>query len=178
MAAPVAGALGAPLDVVLVRKLGVPGQPELAMGAVAAVGERIETVRNETILQRLEVTPSAFDDVRRREIEQLHRRQRLYRGDRPPVAMTGLTIILIDDGLATGATMRAAVTAVRSTGPARIVVAAPIGSSSACRELGADADRVVCPWVPANFYAVGQGYRDFSPTTDEEVCALLDRSPG
>jgi putative phosphoribosyl transferase len=187
VAAPVAAALEADLDVLVVRKLGVPWHPELAMGAVAGVGDEVETVRNEQVLADLAVPEDSFEDVRTRETAELTRRERAYRGGRPAAAVRGRTAVVVDDGLATGSTMRAAVAALRRQQPARIVVAVPVGSAQACARLEADmeadleadlevdleAGAVVCAWVPERFGAVGQAYRDFSPTSDEEVRALL-----
>src|SRR5436309_6073471 len=168
----VACALGAPLDVFVVRKLGVPGYEELAMGAVATGGAR---VLNDQIVQRLGIPQSIIDAVAAREQQELARRERLYRGGRPPPDVRGRTVILVDDGLATGATMRAAVMALRQLRPARIVVAVPTASPETCEELKAEADDVVCAITPEPFRAVGHWYEDFSQTTDEEVRDLLAR---
>jgi putative phosphoribosyl transferase len=177
VAAGVADALGAPLDVVPVRKLGLPGQPELAMGAIAAAGDVVETVRTEAVLARVAVAPEEFAAVRERELTELRRREAAYRGDRQPVPLAGRTVVLVDDGLATGATMRAAVAAVRRAGPDRVVVAVPVGSPTTCAALRADVDEVVCLWAPVGFTAVGQGYDDFRPTGDDEVRAALATGP-
>jgi predicted phosphoribosyltransferase len=177
VAAGVAAALDAPLDVVPVRKLGLPGQPELAMGAVAAAGDAVETVRTEVVLARVPVPAEEFDAVRGRELTELRRREAAYRGDRPPVPLTGRTVVLVDDGLATGATMRAAVAAVRHATPARVVVAVPVGSPVTCAALRDHVDEVICLWSPARFTAVGQGYGDFRPTGDDEVRAALATGP-
>ena len=173
VAAEVAAALHAPLDVLVVRKLGLPRQPELAMGAIAAVGDAVETVRVAHVVASAHVDEAAFADVRTRELAELRRRESAYRGDRPPVALTGRDVVLVDDGLATGATMRAAVVALRRQSPRRIVVAVPIGSPRACASLGPDVDEVVCLISPVGFRAVGQGYADFAETTDDEVRAAL-----
>lgn len=173
VAAPVADALGAPLDVLIVRKLGLPGQPELAMGAIAGVGDTVEVVRNPRVLDRARVPDPAFDEVYRREVDELRRREKAYRGDRPPVPVRDRTVLLVDDGLATGSTMRAAVAAVRQQGPARVVVAVPVASGDTCEALLELADDVVCAWRPEPFYAVGQGYADFRATSDDEVRSLL-----
>jgi predicted phosphoribosyltransferase len=173
LAAEVAGALGAPLDVVVVRKLGLPWQPELAMGAIAAVGGTVETVRVESVLSAAHVAPDVFDGVRQAELAELRRRETTYRGDRPPLDLRARAVIVVDDGLATGATMRAAVIAVRRQAPERITVAVPIGSPTACAALAADVDEVVCLRAPLSFRAVGQAYDDFSATSDEEVRAAL-----
>lgn len=173
VAAEVAAALGAPLDVVLVRKLGLPAQPELAMGAIAAAGDAVETVRTLAVLDRDPVTDEAFEDVRRRELAELRRREAAYRTGRPPVPLIGRPVVLVDDGLATGATMRAAVAAVRRQVPASITVAVPVGSPRVCREFAEVVDRVVCLETPASFRAVGQAYRDFAATEDREVVDAL-----
>jgi erythromycin esterase-like protein/predicted phosphoribosyltransferase len=166
----IARALGAPLDVFVVRKLGIPGYEELAMGAVATGGVR---VLNDQIVQRLGIPKYVIDAVAAREEQELARRERLYRGGRPPPDVRGRTVILVDDGLATGATMRAAVMALRQLQPARIVVAIPTGSPDTCEELRSEVDEVVCAITPEPFLAVGHWYEDFSQTTDEEVRDLL-----
>src|SRR5207302_345843 len=168
----VAHRLGAPLDVFVVRKLGVPGYEELAMGAVATGGVR---VLNDQIVERLGLPEYVIDAVAAREHQELARRERLYRGGRPPPDVRGRTVILVDDGLATGATMRAAIMALRQLQPARIVVAVPTASPDTCKELKAEADDVVCAITPEPFLAVGHWYEDFSQTTDEEVRDLLAR---
>jgi len=164
----VATALGAPLDVFVVRKLGVPGQPELAFGAIASGGVR---VLSEEIGRRLD--PRIVEVVTSREQEELTRREHAYRGDRPPLAVAGKTVVLVDDGLATGASMRAAVMALRAGGPARIVVAVPTAAPEACDEFRHEVDEVICADTPAYFIAVGERYDDFRDTGDEEVRALL-----
>jgi predicted phosphoribosyltransferase len=166
----VARALHAPLDVFIVRKLGVPGHEELAMGAVATGGVR---VLNEQVVRGLRIPDSVIDAVASWELEELRRRERLYRGERPPPDVRGKTVILVDDGLATGSTMLAAVRALRQQQPARIVVAVPIAAPDTCELLRAEVDDVVCAVTPEPFYAVGLWYRDFSQTTDEEVRELL-----
>lgn len=201
VAVPVARAVRAPLDVLLVRKIGVPGQPELAMGAVAAVagavagaGEPdgsggpagptsaapddlgvVEVVRNELVLDRLRLPAAVFADVLDRELTELHRRMSAYRGDRPPPVIRGRAVVVVDDGLATGSTMRAAVAAVRRLGPARVLVAVPVGAADSCARLREcpDVDDVLCARCPVPFGSVGQGYRDFGPTSDDEVRAGL-----
>ena len=173
VAAEVAAALGAPLDVLVVRKLGLPWQPELAMGAIAAVGEDVETVRVPAVLDRVPVDDDVFEEVRSEELAELRRREREYRGDRPPPDLTGRTVVLVDDGLATGATMRAAVEVVRRQQPAVVVVAVPVGSAATCAELAAQVDDVVCLTTPSMFRAVGQAYGDFAPTGDDDVRAAL-----
>jgi predicted phosphoribosyltransferase len=171
VAAPVADALGAKLDVLIVRKLGLPQQPELAMGAIAGVGGYTHTVRNEPVLA--EAGEHALADVLEEETRELRRREQAYRGDRPAIDVRGKVVILVDDGLATGSTMRAAVAAVRRQDPARVIVAVPVGGSEGCRRLALVADEVVCVWKPLYYTAVGQAYRDFSPVEDEEVRRIL-----
>lgn len=173
VAAEVATALDAPLDVLVVRKLGLPGQAELAMGALAAAGGEVETVRT---VVAAEVDDAAFAAVRDRELAELRRREQAYRAGRPPVPLTGRPVVLVDDGLATGATMRAAVAAVARLGPASVTVAVPVGSPRACAELAPSVDRVLCLLCPQPFRAVGQAYRDFAATPDEEVDAVLAAS--
>jgi erythromycin esterase-like protein/predicted phosphoribosyltransferase len=168
----VAQALNAPLDVFVVRKLGVPGYEELAMGAVATGGLR---VLNDQIVRDLRVPDYVIDRVAAEEGEELTRRERAYRGGRPPLDVHGRTVILVDDGLATGATMRAAVKALRQHGPAQIVVAVPTASPETCGELKAEVDEVVCAITPEPFHAVGYWYEDFTQTTDQEVRELLAR---
>jgi predicted phosphoribosyltransferase len=169
----VARALEAPLDVFLVRKLGVPGHEELAMGAVSTGGVR---VLNEDIVSALRIPDGAIEETTAREREELARRERLYRGDRPARDVRGRTVILVDDGLATGATMHAAIAALRRREPARIVVAVPTASADTCHALRAEVDDVVCAITPEPFHAVGLWYDDFSPTTDDEVRDLLARA--
>ena len=169
----VAQALHAPLDLFLVRKLGMPGQEELAMGAIASGGVR---VLNEDVVDALRIPQEVIDAVAAEEEQELKRREREYRGDRPPPQVRGRVVILIDDGLATGSTMRAAVAALRKQRPARIVVAVPVGAAETCAEMQGEADDVVCARTPTPFYAVGQWYNDFSQTTDEEVRALLEQA--
>jgi putative phosphoribosyl transferase len=169
----VARALDAPLEPLLVRKLGAPGAPELAMGAVASGGAR---VMNDDIVAELGITNEEIESVARVETEELERRDRLYRGDEPPLELRGKVVIVVDDGLATGATMRVAMRAVATQDPARLVAAAPVGSAEACHELGAYADEVVCAATPEPFHAVGLWYADFEQTSDAEVRALLSRA--
>ena len=173
----VARALGAPLDAFLVRKLGVPGYEELAMGAVATGGVR---VLNDEIVRGLGIVEHVIDVAVARELHELARREQLFRGDRPPPDIEGRTVILVDDGLATGATMRAAVAALRRQRPAGIVVAVPTASPDTCEALKAEADDVICAMTPDPFFAVGHWYDDFTQTTDEEVrdflCAKGDPS--
>jgi putative phosphoribosyl transferase len=169
----VARALGAPLDVLLVRKLGVPGHEELAMGALASGGVR---VLNHAVVDQLHVPPHAIDIVAQREQRELDRREAAYRGGRPLPAVAGRTVILVDDGLATGATMRAAARAVREMGPRLLVVAVPVGAPETCAALRAVADEVVCTLCPEPFRAVGMWYDDFGQTTDGQVRDLLARA--
>jgi len=166
----VAKALSAPMDLWLVRKLGVPGQEELALGALA--GKNIR-VLNDDIISLLNIDQSAIDIVIAREQAELERRNRLYRQGRPPPDIEGKTIIIIDDGLATGATMRAAIASLRQAGAAWIIAAVPVGAVSTCRKIEQEADELVCLHTPEPFYGVGQWYTDFSQTSDEEVLALL-----
>jgi putative phosphoribosyl transferase len=173
VAFPVAERLGAPLDVFVVRKLGLPGHEELAMGAIATGGVRVV---NEELVHLLHIAPEVIDAVAAREQRELEHRERLYRGDRPDPEIQGRTIILVDDGLATGATMRAAVTALRQQQPARIVVAVPVAASATCNELKTAVEEVVCATTPEPFYAVGVWYEDFSPTSDAEVRDCLARA--
>src|ERR1700720_3221008 len=168
----VARELGALLDVFLVRKLGVPGYEELAMGAVATGGVR---VLNDEIVRGLGISDHEIDAAAARERQELARRERLYRGNRPPPDVRGRTVILVDDGLATGATMYAAIEALRQQNPARIVVAVPTASPETCEEMKTKADEVICAITPEPFHAVGRWYRNFSQTTDEEVADLLAR---
>lgn len=173
VAAEVAKALRAPLDALTVRKLGVPGHEELAMGAVAAGGGQ---VLNEELVRRLGITPAEIGEVEARERRELARREQVYRGDRPFPELKGKTVILVDDGLATGATMKAAIAAVRTVGPSRLVIAAPVAPPETVRELERLADEVVCPLVPAEFEAVGQWYQEFPQTSDQEVTVALAES--
>ena len=169
----VAKALRAPLDVFLVRKLGVPGEEELAMGAVASGGVR---VLNKDVVQWHRIRRSTIESVAQREQLELERRERLYRHGRPMPKISNMTIILVDDGLATGATMRAAVTALRSYNPSRIVIAVPTGPPDTCRLFQDEAEAVVCATTPEPFWAIGSWYEDFRQTTDEEVQSFLDRA--
>jgi len=169
----VARALGAPLDVFIVRKLGVPGYEELAMGAVATGGVR---VLNDQVVSGLRIPDYVIDAVAAWEQQELARREQLYRDDRPPPDVRGRTVILVDDGLATGATMHAAIKALRQQEPAHIVVAVPTASLETCNALRSEVDDIICAITPEPFYAVGLWYEDFSQTTDEEVRELLARS--
>lgn len=169
----VAQALRVPLEVFVVRKLGVPGHEEYAMGAIASGGVR---VLHEDVLQRLHIAAAAVDEVSAREQRELLRREAAYRGGRPFPALAGRTVIVVDDGLATGATMQAAVRALRRQRPARLVVAVPVAPPETCAMLREEADEVVCVLTPEPFYAVGGWYRDFPQTSDDEVRALLARA--
>jgi putative phosphoribosyl transferase len=171
----VARKLNAPLDVFVVRKLGVPGQEELAMGAIAS-GDVV--VINDDVVKALKIPPEAIAAAVDHQRQELARREAIYRGDRPPLEVEDKTVILIDDGLATGSTMRAAVTALRNKNPARIVVAVPIGAASTCAELRAIADDCVCAIAPEHFRAVGLWYDDFAQTDDALVCDMLSRRSG
>jgi len=169
----IAHALHAPLDVFLVRKLGVPGHPELAMGAIASGGVRVVS---RALVDELGIADDAIERVAGREAIELQRREQLYRGDRPLPMLENRTVILVDDGLATGSTMEAAIAAVRQLRPARIVAAAPVGARESCGRLAAMADEVVCAEMPEFFHAVGEWYATFDQTTDDEVVDLLSAS--
>jgi predicted phosphoribosyltransferase len=166
----VSARLGAPLDVLIVRKLGVPGHPELAMGAIATGGL---VVVSDDLIRDLGIPRAIVEQVAARERVELERRETMYRGGRQPLAIQDRTVILVDDGLATGASMRAAILAARQQRPATVVVAAPVGAPESCEDLRQVADRVVCPSRPEPFSAVGLWYEDFSQVTDEEVRRLL-----
>jgi putative phosphoribosyl transferase len=166
----VARALGVPFDVYVVRKLGVPGHEELAMGAIATGGVR---QINRDVVDALGIPGTVIDAVARREQLELERREQAYRGDRGALSLANKIVVLVDDGLATGSTMRAAVMAARQQQPAQVIVAVPVGAPSTCADLAAEADSVVCVRTPDPFVAVGLWYRDFTPTTDHEVRALL-----
>jgi putative phosphoribosyl transferase len=168
----VARTLAVPFDVYVVRKLGVPGHEELAMGAIATGGVR---QINRDVVDALGIPGNVIDAVAEREQRELERREQTYRGDRGPLSLTNKTVILVDDGLATGSTMRAAVMAARQQQPARVIVAVPVGAASTCADLATEADDVVCVRTPDPFVAVGLWYRDFTPTTDHEVRTLLGK---
>jgi predicted phosphoribosyltransferase len=169
----VATRLGVSLDVFIVRKLGVPGHEELAMGAIASGGVLIV---NEEVVRALGIPARALERVALREQAELDRRETMYRAGRPPLEVRGRVVIVVDDGLATGSSMRAAVAAVRQRDPASIVVAAPIAALSTCRDLRAEVDRVVCAVTPEPFEGVGAWYGDFTQTTDAQVQDLLARA--
>lgn len=169
----VAEALRAPLDIYVVRKLGVPGREELAMGAIATGGV---CVTNAEVVSHFHVGREDFESVSARESAELERREREYRGGRPAPDLSGRTVILVDDGLATGSTMRAAAAALRRQGPARIVVAVPVGAPQTCEEFREEVDEVVCAVTPEPFHGVGQWYDDFSQTSDSDVHMLLGRT--
>lgn len=168
----VAKELNAPLDVCLVRKLGVPGHKELAMGAIAAGGVR---VINENVIDWLRISPETINEVAAMEIRELDRRSHIYRGNRPLPKVKNHTIILVDDGIATGATIRAAISTLKKQKPRKLVVAVPVAGVSTCEELQAEVDEVVCILKPEDLYAIGLWYEDFQQTTDAEVCELLTR---
>ena len=170
----VARALDAPLDVFLVRKLGLPGYGELAMGAIASGGVR---VLNDDVVSWYRIPADVIDEVTRAEQAELERRERVYRDGRPAVELGKRVVILVDDGLATGSTMKAAIAAVRARAPSHVVAAVPVGAAETCQELADVADEAVCARAPARFTAVGEWYRDFSQTTDDEVRALLREAP-
>jgi len=166
----VAEILNAPLDVFTVRKLGVPGQRELAMGAIASGGVR---VLNEDLIAELGITREQVDRVAAAEEQELHRRERAYRDHRPPEPIAGRSVIIVDDGLATGATMKAAIAALKQGNPAELIVAVPVAPADTCDEIAETVDYIVCLANPEPFYGVGMWYRDFSPTEDDEVRRLL-----
>ena len=169
----VARALDVPLDIFLVRKLGVPGHEELAMGAIASGGLR---VLNEPLVEELRISEAVINAVEARERQEMRRRDRLYRGSRPAPDVSGKTVIIVDDGLATGATFRAAALALRQLDPAWIVGAVPVASADICHALEADVDEMICAETPEPFFAVGLWYDEFGPTSDEEVTDLLRRA--
>src|SRR5881409_2332983 len=169
----VAKRLGAPLDVFIVRKLGVPGFEELAAGAIASGGVR---VLNEDVVRAIPHADEAIEAVTARETAELERREQIYREGRPPPEFHDRIVILVDDGLATGATMRAAVKALRQSGAAKIVVAVPVGPPDTCREIEQEADETICLSTPPFFQAVGQYYEDLSQTSDEDVRELLSQA--
>jgi putative phosphoribosyl transferase len=169
----VARALHAPLDIMIVRKLGVPGQEELAMGAIASGGVRVV---NEGVVREIGLPDVVLDRVAAKEQAELERRERLYRGERPLPRIESRTVILVDDGIATGSTMRAAIRALRARKPARLVVAVPTAPPSTCAELHAEVDELVCITTPEPFYAIGIDYEQFPQLSDEEVREILQRA--
>lgn len=169
----VALALNAPLDIFIVRKLGLPGHEELAIGAIASGGVR---VRNEDIIHALNIPEAMINRVAQQELQELGRREQLYRGDRPMLDVQDKTVILIDDGLATGASMRAAVSGVRTQHPARIVIAVPTAAPETCNAFEFEVDEIVCAMTPEPFFGVGKWYENFSQITDEEVHTLLEEA--
>ena len=169
----IAQALHVPLDVIVVRKLGVPGQEELAMGAIATGGI---CILNKDVVQFLNIPDEVIDDITAQELQELERREHLFRGERPAYDVGGRTVILVDDGIATGATMHAAVAAIKQRQPTRIIIAVPTAAPSTCYEFAAEVDEVVCVIRPEPFIAVGYWYRQFSQTSDEEVRSLLERA--
>lgn len=173
VAGQVARRLDAPLDVLLVRKIGLPEQRELAMGAVAVIGDRTAVVRNEPVLRQRGLPPADFAAACRAELETLHRHAVRYRGNRAPLELAARPVIVVDDGLATGATMRAAVATLREAGVGRLVLAAPIGSPRTCEALAGLVDVLVCPWQPPDFGSVSQGYQDFGQVSEATVIEIL-----
>lgn len=169
----VAKILKSPIDILLVRKIGVPGHEELAMGAISTGGVR---VLNDEVVEYWRIPETVIDSVAEEELHELERREREYRGDRPEPEVHGKVVILIDDGLATGSTMRAAVASLRRQNPARIVVAVPVSAPQTCDEYRMGADEIICVITPEAFYGVGQWYEDFSQTTDQEVRDLLRKA--
>lgn len=169
----VAKALNVKMDVFIVRKLGVPGYEELAMGAIASDNIR---VLNEDVVRSFQIPEQVIDRVAANELKELERRERTYRGDMPKLEITKKIIILVDDGLATGATMRAAAAAVKTKNPARIVIAVPTAARDTCETFGKEVDEIICVATPEPFYGVGAWYGNFSQTTDEEVCDLLEKA--
>jgi putative phosphoribosyl transferase len=169
----VAKALNAPLDLVVVRKIGAPGQPELALGAVVD-GERPETVLNQEVVDALGVTDDEINAIKRRELAEIGRRRRAYLGRRAPVPIAGRTAIVVDDGIATGATMRAALRAIRQQGPRRLVLAVPVAPAEVVARIGAEVDEIVCLMAPEAFYAISIYYADFTQLADNDVTAILD----
>ncbi|MGZ4625600.1 MAG: phosphoribosyltransferase [Kineosporiaceae bacterium] len=173
VAAPVAADLHAPLDVLVVRKLGLPGRPELAMAAVTEVAGHVSLVRNEDVLRRWPVPPEVLDGILQAELAELRRREGAYRRGRAPLQVAGKVALVVDDGLATGASMRAAVAGVRRLDPVAGVVAVPVGAPETVRALRPLVDDLVCPWQPRPFTSVGEAYDDFTATSDDEVLRAL-----
>ena len=173
VAAAVARRLGLPLDVLVVRKLGLPRHTELAMGAVAAGASGLLVVRNPEVIAQARVRDRAFERVLQTETAELRRRESRYRGSRAPLSLRDRLVLVVDDGLATGASMRVALRVIREQGAAYIVAAVSIGPAEVCQALATDVDQLVCPWTPAQFAAVGAGYRDFAQTSHDEVRRLI-----
>ena len=171
----VAKGLGVPLDVIVVRKVGVPSQPELAMGAVSEGGV---LVANDEIVRMIRISPEEFTLVAARERDEVERRAKTFRGDRAQVSLTGRIALVVDDGIATGSSAQAACKVARALGAAKVLLAAPVGSANAVRLLSKDADEVICLQIPEMFFAVGEWYHDFSATSDEEVADLLREAAG
>lgn len=171
----VAQALGAPLDLILVRKLGAPGHPELGLGAVVD-GREPQVLVNQHVVQEVAPPPGYLEREAERQMVELERRRRAYLGDRKPLSVRGRTVIVVDDGVATGGTVRAALAALARTGAGQVILAVPVGPQDVLESLRADADAVVCPSVPAPFFAVGLWYEDFTQTEDAEVVELLARA--
>ena len=169
----IASALDAPLDVFVVRKIGLPGHEEFGIGAIASGGVRVV---DQQVLRAYGVDDATLERITERERQELQRREQRYRDDRPFPDLRGRTVILVDDGLATGSTMRAAVAALREEAPREIVVAVPVGAAETCAALSSEVDDLVCLWTPEPFYAVGLWYENFDQTTDEEVHDLLERA--
>jgi putative phosphoribosyl transferase len=169
----VARVLHAPLDICLVRKLGVPGYKELAMGAIASGGVQ---VLNDDVVAGLQISQQDIEKVAVRELKELQRRDRAYRGDRPQPAIADRTVILVDDGMATGSSMRSAIAALKPQHPSALIVAIPVAAQEACKMLKTEVDKVVCLMTPKPFHAIGLWYKDFPQTTDKEVCELLAQS--
>lgn len=174
VAAEIAAALDAPLDLVLVRKIGVPGHRELAMGAVSDGGLAV-VVRNEEVIGLAGIDEAAFNAARDRELIEIERRRRCYLGDRPPIGIAGRLVIVVDDGIATGATTRAALRAVRARKPDKVILAVPVAPAEAVASLRAEVDDLICLDMPEHFYAIGVHYDDFAQVSDDEVCRLLAR---
>lgn len=175
VADPVARRLGAPLDVLLVRKVGLAEQPELAMGAVAVIGSRTATVANGPVLRQRGVPAAEFAAACRAELNTLQSKAIRYRGHRDPPELAGRPVVVVDDGVATGATVRAALAVLREAGAGRLTLAVPTGPPPTCQALAAVVDALVCPWQPMDFSSVSQAYRDFSQTSDETVIRILAR---
>ena len=173
VAVEVAKALKAPLDLILVRKIGAPGQEELAIGSVSD-GDEPDIVFNDAILETFGIRRAQVEEAAKSQLREIERRRRLYLGGQPPIPLQGREAVLVDDGIATGASLRAAVKAVRRRSPAKVIVAAPVGAPDTVADLRAVADDVVCPATPPRFQAIGLHYRDFHQLSDEEVTALLN----